>query len=126
MGTMVTIMERQSMAWRHWGKSSSSKPRLQFHVAIITHAHYHLSILGCVTPAILRNIKDKLNGPDDIDGYEDLRPEDQEKVQKAWEEGHGEYFCLSNAMINLGAFWSIGIEGNTFFTDFSMTNHHYP
>ena len=24
----------------------------------------------------------------DLDGYDDLKPEDQEKVNKAWEEGH--------------------------------------
>jgi len=42
---------------------------------------------GCVTPAIIKNIKGKLNEAEDIDGYEELTAEDQKKVQKAWAEG---------------------------------------
>lgn len=45
--------------------------------------------IGCTTARIIKNIKEKINGVDDIDGFEDLRGEDQEKVKTAFEEGHG-------------------------------------
>ena len=48
-------------AWRHW---------------------------GCVTKKILENIKKSIEEASEVDGYEDLRPEDQAKVIKAWQEGH--------------------------------------
>lgn len=73
------------MAWRHWGKSLFLIVYLQSH----RQRAYLLSNSGCVTPAILKNMKEKLNGADDIDGYEDLSSEDQKKVQTAWDEGHG-------------------------------------
>ncbi|KIJ45019.1 hypothetical protein M422DRAFT_251674 [Sphaerobolus stellatus SS14] len=47
-------------AWRHW---------------------------GCVTPKILSNIASSLNSADDLDGFEDLKDEDKERVRKAVEEG---------------------------------------
>jgi NADH:ubiquinone oxidoreductase subunit len=40
-----------------------------------------------VTPKILSNIKNSAENPSDLDGYEELNPEDKEKVNKAWEEG---------------------------------------
>lgn len=33
-------------------------------------------------------MKDKLSGPDDLDGFEDLQDEDKERVRRAWEQGH--------------------------------------
>ena len=48
-------------AWRHW---------------------------GCTTKTIFTNIKKSFESAEELDGYEDLKPEDQEKVNKAWEEGH--------------------------------------
>lgn len=48
-----------------------------------------LDDIGCTTARIIKNIKEKINGVDDIDGFEDLREEDQEKVKTAFEEGHG-------------------------------------
>lgn len=59
--------------------------------SLITSAFVRSNVAGCVTPALLKNIKEKLNGPDDIDGYEDLTADDQKKVEKAWETGHGEW-----------------------------------
>lgn len=44
---------------------------------------------GCTTERIIRNIKEKLNDVSDIDGFEDLREADQEKIRKAFEDGHG-------------------------------------
>lgn len=47
-------------AWRHW---------------------------GCTTPKIITNMQAKFSNPDDLDGFEDLKEEDQERVRRAWEEG---------------------------------------
>ena len=33
-------------------------------------------------------MKKSFSDASELDGYEDLKPEDQEKVNKAWEEGH--------------------------------------
>ena len=43
---------------------------------------------GCVTPKIISNMKESFNEADELDGFDELKPEDQERVQKAWEEGH--------------------------------------
>jgi hypothetical protein len=40
-----------------------------------------------VTPKFLSNVKSSSENPSDLDGYDDLKPEDKEKVNKAWEEG---------------------------------------
>jgi len=42
---------------------------------------------GCVTGRIITNIKAKYSEASDIDGFEDLRPEDQNRVTKALEDG---------------------------------------
>lgn len=33
-------------------------------------------------------MKDKFSSPEELDGFEDLKDEDQERVRRAWEEGH--------------------------------------
>ncbi|KAF7796143.1 hypothetical protein EIP86_007317 [Pleurotus ostreatoroseus] len=48
-------------AWRHW---------------------------GCATAKVLANIKKSIEEADDLDGFEELRDEDKDKIRKAWEEGH--------------------------------------
>jgi hypothetical protein len=48
-------------AWRHW---------------------------GCTTPIIINNMKKSFSDADDLDGFEDLQPADQEKVRQAWDNGH--------------------------------------
>ena len=48
-------------AWRHW---------------------------GCVTPKIIENAKKSSDGAEDLDGFEDLSEEDQQKLKTAWEVGH--------------------------------------
>jgi hypothetical protein len=40
-----------------------------------------------VTPKILTNIKKSFSAASDLDGFEDLKPEDQDKVTAAYEEG---------------------------------------
>ncbi|KAF7731510.1 hypothetical protein EC973_009274 [Apophysomyces ossiformis] len=41
----------------------------------------------CVTKQVITNMHDKLSGPEDIQGWEDLREEDKENVKEAWETG---------------------------------------
>ncbi|KIK65652.1 hypothetical protein GYMLUDRAFT_159512 [Collybiopsis luxurians FD-317 M1] len=60
-GSTVEFQGKQSFAWRHW---------------------------GCVTAKVLANVKAQHPEASDIDGFEELRPEDQDKITKAWEEGH--------------------------------------
>jgi len=43
---------------------------------------------GCVTSKVLENLKSSFDEADEIDGFEDLTEEDQEKVRKAFAEGH--------------------------------------
>lgn len=49
-----------SSAWRHW---------------------------GCTTPKVITGMKAMFNEASELDGYEDLTPEDQEKVNQAWIDG---------------------------------------
>jgi hypothetical protein len=42
---------------------------------------------GCITPKIISNIKEKVGDANEVDGFEDLKPEDQEKITKAFENG---------------------------------------
>ena len=49
---------------------------------------------GCVTPRLIENINESLEehnnagNYDALDGYDELSPENQEKVRKALEQGH--------------------------------------
>ncbi|KAG9313002.1 hypothetical protein JVU11DRAFT_6440 [Chiua virens] len=61
VGSVVDIKGHTNFAWRHW---------------------------GCTTPKIIANMKAKFSDPDDLDGFEDLNKEDQDRVRHAWEEGH--------------------------------------
>jgi hypothetical protein len=47
---------------------------------------------GCITAKQFENIKNDFDEADDVDGFEDLTPEDQEKFRKAFAEGHGASF----------------------------------
>jgi hypothetical protein len=40
-----------------------------------------------MTPRVLSNVKSSAGNPSDLDGYDDLKPEDKEKVNKAWNGG---------------------------------------
>ncbi|KAL9936594.1 hypothetical protein V8E36_004662 [Tilletia maclaganii] len=60
LGTVVEFNGNTSFQWRHW---------------------------GCISEAQCGNIKSKLEEPTDLDGYEDLRAEDQERVQYMFEHG---------------------------------------
>ncbi len=43
---------------------------------------------GCVTPKIITNMKDSFNDADELDGFDDLNDEDQDRLKKAWDDGH--------------------------------------
>lgn len=43
---------------------------------------------GCVTERILKNMAEKVGDAKELDGFDDISPEDQAKIEKAWEEGH--------------------------------------
>ncbi|CCM01220.1 uncharacterized protein FIBRA_03268 [Fibroporia radiculosa] len=59
-GTLVDIKGNTSFSWRHW---------------------------GCVTRQIIVNAKKSFDDAEDLDGFEELTEEDQEKIRKAWAEG---------------------------------------
>jgi len=60
VGSVVDFRGNTTFVWRHW---------------------------GCTTPKIITNMKAKFSDPDDLDGFDDLKEEDQERVRRAWEEG---------------------------------------
>ncbi|EPS95078.1 hypothetical protein FOMPIDRAFT_1038644 [Fomitopsis schrenkii] len=59
-GSLVDFRGNTSFSWRHW---------------------------GCVTTKILSNMKNSFDEADELDGFEDLNDDDQEKIRKAWGEG---------------------------------------
>ncbi|KAF9508129.1 hypothetical protein BS47DRAFT_1303166 [Hydnum rufescens UP504] len=61
MGVVVDFRGHSTFQWRHW---------------------------GCVTPAVLSNMKKKHPEVEDLDGFEDLDDGFQAKIETAWQEGH--------------------------------------
>ncbi|TFK41503.1 poly polymerase and DNA-ligase Zn-finger region-domain-containing protein [Crucibulum laeve] len=61
VGTLVDFRGNTSFAYRHW---------------------------GCTTPKIFENMKKSFEDPSELDGYDDLKPEDQAKVKESWQQGH--------------------------------------
>ncbi|EED79466.1 predicted protein [Postia placenta Mad-698-R] len=59
LGSVVDFRGNTTMVWRHW---------------------------GCTTPRIIQNMKKSFEEADELDGFEDLKDEDQDKIRKAWEE----------------------------------------
>ncbi|KAI7952753.1 hypothetical protein MJO29_008384, partial [Puccinia striiformis f. sp. tritici] len=60
-GTWVTLHEHGSFKWRHW---------------------------GCLTSPVLKNVSNELEGKiEELDGFEELQPADQDKIKKAFEDG---------------------------------------
>ncbi|KAF8956286.1 hypothetical protein BDZ97DRAFT_1671792 [Flammula alnicola] len=59
-GTLADLQGHTSFFWRHW---------------------------GCVTKKIIENVKKNFEEASELDGFEDLKPEDQARVTKAWEVG---------------------------------------
>ncbi|KAL0570603.1 hypothetical protein V5O48_011351 [Marasmius crinis-equi] len=60
-GTTVEFQGKQSFAWRHW---------------------------GCVTKKQIENMKTQFSEASELDGFEELNSEDQERVKQAYENGH--------------------------------------
>lgn len=79
-GTFVTAANFQSWAWKHWYVLSSLMP----FPSLIRSA-----CRGCVTPKQISNLKVSI-GDDlsQLDGYEELPEDFQEKVARALEQGH--------------------------------------
>lgn len=78
-GVLITIQDRQSFKWRHW----------YFCPSYISNQHTDDGKRGCVTPQMLGNMKLKTeDNLDYLDGYEELPSEMQEKVARAFEQGH--------------------------------------
>ena len=42
----------------------------------------------CVTPKVIENAKKSFENVKDLDGFEELKEDDQEKLKAAWEAGH--------------------------------------
>jgi hypothetical protein len=42
---------------------------------------------GCTTPKLLTNIKRYVDSAEDLDGFEEVSEENQEKLKKGWEAG---------------------------------------
>ncbi|KAI0251934.1 hypothetical protein BJV78DRAFT_1207868 [Lactifluus subvellereus] len=61
LGSVVDFRGNSAFSWRHW---------------------------GCTTPTIITNMKKSFSSADDLDGFDELQPADQEKIRKAWEDGH--------------------------------------
>ncbi|EGG05148.1 uncharacterized protein MELLADRAFT_88249 [Melampsora larici-populina 98AG31] len=62
VGVWVVFKEAGSFKWRHW---------------------------GCCTEAMFGNLSTELDGKiEELDGFEDMKPEDQTKIKKAFEVGH--------------------------------------
>ena len=57
---------------------------LRFPIFAITSVWRHW---GCITTQILANFKKSFDKADELDGFEDLKDADKERVRKAWEEG---------------------------------------
>jgi len=43
---------------------------------------------GCVTEKVITNMRDEVGEAAELDGYEELTPEDQEKIKQAFVDGH--------------------------------------
>jgi len=60
LGSQVDFRGNTSFAWRHW---------------------------GCTTSVVIAKFKDAFDNPDELDGFEELKAVDKERVRKAWEDG---------------------------------------
>ncbi|KAF8576444.1 zf-PARP-domain-containing protein [Ramaria rubella] len=60
LGTQVDFRGNTTFVWRHW---------------------------GCVTESIIANFKKSFDNADELDGFEELKAVDKERVRTAWTEG---------------------------------------
>lgn len=56
------------------------------------HERDPLTLLLCWPSPLqnIENLKNEIEDPEEVDGMEDLKEEDKEKVKTAYENGHGE------------------------------------
>ncbi|KAI9486185.1 MAG: hypothetical protein EXX96DRAFT_547967 [Benjaminiella poitrasii] len=57
----VEVPNLNGVTWRHW---------------------------TCITETVVKNMKNAISSPKDIMGYDEIREEDQERINRTWEEGH--------------------------------------
>ncbi|KIM68259.1 hypothetical protein SCLCIDRAFT_1209678 [Scleroderma citrinum Foug A] len=60
LGSLIDVRGATSYVWRHW---------------------------GCVTPKIISNIKNSVGDVEDLDGFDELKDEDKDRLRHAFEEG---------------------------------------
>lgn len=60
LGSVIDVRGATSYVWRHW---------------------------GCVTPKIISNIKNSVGDVEDLDGFDDLKDDDKDRLRHAFEEG---------------------------------------
>lgn len=78
-GSMVTINEKSSYQYRHWYISSDT------HGCFLNANNRR----GCVTPVVVSNIRDFIDGDFEmIDGFEEMPADWQDKIKRAVEQGH--------------------------------------
>ncbi|KAG1041717.1 hypothetical protein G6F43_012051 [Rhizopus delemar] len=56
----VEVEQFHGITWRHW---------------------------ACCTPQVIRNMHTALSGPEELNGWDELREDDQERIRRTWEEG---------------------------------------
>lgn len=79
-GVFITGPEFQSWAWKHW----SVFFKYLMLISLISSA-----CRGCVTPRQISNVKKDVEGePSQLDGYDELPLDLQEKVANALQQGH--------------------------------------
>lgn len=57
---------------------------------------------GCTTPKVITNLKGDFDVADELDGFEDLKEEDQERIRTAYTEGKGECACRERGLASGG------------------------
>jgi len=43
---------------------------------------------GCVSPKVIAKMQELYSDPSDLDGFDDLKPEDKDRINKALQDGH--------------------------------------
>ncbi|KAK0543521.1 hypothetical protein OC846_006388 [Tilletia horrida] len=69
-------------------KIAKGELRLGSVAEIQGHTSFFWRHYGCITDTICSNLKEKLEEPDNLDGYEELTEEDQERIKYLFEHGH--------------------------------------
>ena len=72
----------------HYFFMVSHKPRTrQTKLDWLTECSVSRRHWGCVTKKVFEHLQEEAANPDDVDGFDELRPDDQERIRKAYEDG---------------------------------------